>query len=269
MLWLEDGPRFGGNSPFSWEIGSSPRQLDWSQSFVRALVSAWPMDEGTGTVCYDAMGVNHGVLGGGAVRTVSQLGRSIKFSGTSQSVTVSAPKNVPIGTSERSISIDFVSPDTTICSFHIKTSSGQSFVINIGYVYGNYYIFTDAVNSANNSILPTQNIPLNNIKHSLLATFKNNKLWYYIDGSLIYSKTFDAVQYINTDAINSIVIGTYNGLANDNCTVNNVALFNKALTTEEAKQLYYNGLYIQNDDPYYLTTNRFKSWFVRPTSVWD
>jgi hypothetical protein len=39
-------------------------------------------------------------------------------------------KNVPTGTSERSISMDFISPDTTICPFYIKPTSGQSFVFN-------------------------------------------------------------------------------------------------------------------------------------------
>jgi hypothetical protein len=85
-----------------------------------------------------------------------------------------------------------------------------------------------------------------------------------LDGGLLYTSALS----INTGTVARILIGYYNNY-NNNCTSNNVALFNKALTAAEVRDLYLNGLYIKEDDAYCLNTNQFNPWFVRPSSVWD
>ena len=231
----------GTNTTYYWRIDEkgpvcSTKGTVWRFTTLETNgpVAWWKFDEGTGTIAHDSAGSNNGTIYG-ATWTTGKIAGALSFNGTSNYVDCgSGPSNY----------------DNITVSAWMKTSTKGVLVSNRynSGSYGTWYsLYSSSIEIGDNSQGGyrgiTFNTPtLNNVWHHIVYTKNGTSHAIYVDGSLDQTFTSNAdiswVQplFIGKRWNKSYDVFWFNGIIDD------VRIYNRALSTEEVALLYQQGL---------------------------
>ena len=212
--------------------GATYDQLTYSDP---SLVGYWPFDEGSGTTAYDYSGNNNnGTLVNGPTWTTGKVGGALSFDGVDDYVNL-GPKPV----------LDFQN-NFTVCTW-FKTSGTYGVLINNEgryefAPYGNYGVMVYAVANTNPGWNWTSSSHhyLNIFQHYCFVYSASALIKTYINGTNDYS--FQGSGNIGDvdSGENDIRIGgrQYNNSFHFNGIIDEVRIYNRALSDSEIKAIY-------------------------------
>jgi len=233
-------PKFG-NAPFGPEL-------------TRGLVGYWPLDD-QGGIAYDRSGHgNNGTLVGNTVTAISTRGRCLSFDGAGDYVNVGNNESLNFGTlTNFSISGWFKTESTN--DYMWIVTKGQDFNTSMFgirkfsdhklhfRIYDNLDVGVDLV---------TNNVINDGVWHHVVAVAnRNGNATMYIDANLqTDSQNISSVGNI-THTLQSLRISRnpdLNVTTQDwNGLIDEVMIFNRALSAQEVQQLYLYGLHKHRD----------------------
>lgn len=208
------------------------------------MVSYWSFDQGQGTIAYDSVGDNDGAIDG-ATWTTGQLGGALDFDGSNDYVSI--PHDPALN----------ITGDITIAAWisfaragvyeGIVTKCVGSGSRNVPYDFRTHDLsepqlaFVRADASGHERVYSKAYIPTGQWHH-VLVRVENNVPDFYVDG-IITGKYVDTV-FTKTPTGNTepVLIGRRDDGLYFGGIIDDVIIFNKALSAEEIQQLYLNGV---------------------------
>jgi hypothetical protein len=213
------------------------------------MVSYWMFDEGSGTTAYDESAYNNDGTIYGASGTTGISGSALSFDGVDDYV------NIPH--SESLNQTDAITVEFWVKAASVQPTPDQHFLIidkSHGWVDYTGWLFQSdwgkqkllwgfGDGSTWDNLVVTTSIITDDTWHHIAGTFDGNEISVYVDGNLEAIKITTGTIATNTRAVNigaSWGGGTlkrfFKGL------VDEVAIYNRALSPEEIQQHYENGL---------------------------
>ncbi len=222
------------------------------------LVAWWKFDEGTGTIAYDSAGSNHGNIHG-ATWTTGQVDGALSFDGINDYVGL--PSNNPIWLPQN----DFTA--SAWVYFDEDSVSGEhEYILDLDFTwYGTHEGCTGVAlcRSGNNSkvafyiettnttdILTSDDVLVKNRWYHVVIVRQGTTQAIYLDGSLNSSRSCsgDPIKFSGSCNDDKVNIGRYS----EQCWTNppyyldgiidDVRIYNRALSAEEVQELYEGGL---------------------------
>jgi len=204
------------------------------------IVSYWGFDEGSGSSVVDFVGTNNGQLINGPTRTTGQVGNAIQFDSSSW---VSMTDNgLPAGSNPRTVEAWIKTSDAgtgAIFVYGTPLASGQLSYVGKNFPAGsnNIWISQWGLSITTSGV----NIMDGNWHHiAVISSSGNYKI--YVDGILRASGNMTT----NTVLSGIATIGAYkvysDGTDQFIGQIDEVAIYNRALSTEEIQQQYQYGL---------------------------
>jgi hypothetical protein len=281
-----DGDLFGCEAQYSYIGGDINEPCD----VIDGLVSHWKFDEGSGSTAYDSVGNNDGTISG-ATWTSGQINGAMDFDGSSDYVNIGQPAslaNMGSGT----IMMLF-NPNTTIdgtlsnwISLFQKNDSetaleGDTFVA----FSPSGYLKLDINNDSDTQfqIFSDENYWPAGVWQHVVASWDNSTdaIRMYINGAE-QSDTLDSFTGLAMGVARDIVIG---GNSEKNAywfdgLIDEVAVFDKALSIAEVEQVYSSGISVidSNNSPmfvdelsgdYLLKSHRGRYWSAHDVWILD
>jgi hypothetical protein len=204
------------------------------------FISWWKFDEGSGTIAYDSAGGNDGTLVNSPVWATGQINGALSFDGINDYIEVN--DNVTLDITDKITVCAWVKREVTgvrhdIVAKHTNTNPYNGFHLIIGPADVQ---FAATIGGS------WQGCSGGNIDamswHYLAGTFNGMEARLYIDGNLIANKIVSGKISVNS---NKLYVGraepTYGGYFFDG-KIDDVRIYDKALTAEEIWQLYREGL---------------------------
>lgn len=201
------------------------------------LVGYWPFDEASGTTASDASGGNHpGTLVGGPVWTAGKFGNAVSFDGVDDYVNIPDP-NLIEGSSELSVSV-WAASNVTLTDnsrgivaqarggggdnmlLQLRSTDNIAFEVNTGGT-----VRTDA----NADIADTG-------WHHYVGVYTGNRVLLYVDGVLQTNQPAQSGAVIAST--NPLTIGTYDSGRNWAGVIDEVRIYNRALSATDIQDLY-------------------------------
>ncbi len=211
------------------------------------LVGYWTADGKTinGTSMTDASGNgNTGTLVATPVPAIGKIGQALAFNGSSQYVTLPNLGASVSGGSPRSISA-WIYPTSAAGNISVFSYGSNSFGTELGLLYNihtkDIYIYSNG----NDWYTADNVVPLNQWSHVVFAydggTTSNSTLHVYING-IAYTLTQSGTNIaINTTNSNYTIGNYYLGSGYFPGSLDDVRVYNRALSASEVKQLYQMG----------------------------
>lgn len=209
------------------------------------LVGYWKFDEGTGASAIDYSTYrNHGSLIGSPIRTNGILGGALRFNGTSMRVDVA-----------NTSSLNITSPSITVCGWMYRLIATRYNVIftrrsggNLQYqltwvrsnegTHGNKIRIDLGMSGGIVSFNSTLAYAQVNQWVFLAATYDGANVRIYFNGN--NAVTTPETRNIDTKAVTEFI--GYDGAGNySECIIDDVRVYNRAITEQEIKVLYRNG----------------------------
>jgi subtilisin family serine protease len=209
-------------------------------------ISHWKFDEGEGTTAYDSVGSNHGTLVNGPVWTSGQINGALDFDGDDDYVDVGDPVDG---------SLDFGATDSFSISVWVKTAEdGQPVykqrITGDGYregykvrVYFEKLYFGMKDTSNNGTEIFGSTTVTNNEWHHVVAVRDTveDKVYLYLDGTSDATPVTDnTIESLATSRSLEIARGA--GVYYYTGKIDDVRIYDRALSAEEVQQLYEEGL---------------------------
>ncbi len=224
---------------FNFADGEDLRDVEY-----RDAVCVWRFDEGSGTVAGDSWGSYNGTLNGGASWTSGKSGNAILFDGVDDSVSIAGSSGLNLGKITVTAWINASSWQNEHWKGSIVTKDNWSpstgWVLRCG--DNGKLSFVISVNNTWNEAVSDPIMQLNQWVH-VAGTYDGDKIRIYINGEL--KGEFDAADGEIDDSSIEIVIGRsakdpsriFEGV------IDEVGIFERALSGEEILSLYQNGKY--------------------------
>ncbi|MCK4751820.1 MAG: hypothetical protein KAS75_00130, partial [Planctomycetes bacterium] len=214
----------------------------WGVVVPNSLVSHWKFDETSGATAYDSAGTNHGILANGTVWTTGQIDGALYFDGSDDyvsvpdslelnitgDITISAWVNFTAGGSEQAIVTKTVSNGAINNPFDFRTSSAAEPTLR--------FVRADA--SGAEIVFSTEPIPIQSWHHVAIR-IENNVADFYVDGD-ITGKTGGLTKPATGNS-NPLLIGKRDDGWPFNGKIDDVRIYNYALSAEEILSLYQQG----------------------------
>ena len=245
---------------FNVNAGSVINKAPTSLGLITGLVGYWSFDgpDMAGVTAFDRSGQgNNGTLTNGPVRKAGRIGQALEFDGVNDWVDMGAAptvRNFSQYTASMWFNLSGIDADNVTSTLYwesINVSSNVRFklmVNGVGNAYGvqdNSLTFrfrdTDAATPIN--INSTHDIIKLNTWHHAVAVFDsiNDVQYLYLDGSLVASGSNVVSTVSNTAPADTIKIGQEGAVAGDESTIgliDDVRIYNRALSSDEIKRLY-------------------------------
>ena len=204
---------------------------------VNEPASHWKFDEGSGTIAYDCVGDNNGIIYG-AQWTIGQLDGALSFDGVNDYVDCgTGPAITGTGTFAVSAWVKTDSPAGAIVVQRTPTSADGSYglsIVNNGKAM--FYVY----NGGLGFIFQSDVIVNDGLWHHIVVVRTNSTDGeIYIDGSLAGSGSGSA------RSLNNVLVNIGRGTAGTsyfNGSIDDVRIYDTALSAEEIWQLYLDGL---------------------------
>jgi hypothetical protein len=189
------------------------------------LVAHYSFDEGAGNILYDSSGNrNHGTLVNSPTWVQGIKGGALSFNGSNQYVTIP--------------SISITNNITVSCWFVSFNNNQFGFLVSKSPVNSNWELFFEggALKWRGASYPPEIYIipPIVNKWHHAVITQIGTIAQIYIDGILVISATIPIIANGN----GPILIGTYGEAYYFNGLIDEVRIYNRALSAQEVQNLY-------------------------------
>ena len=211
----------------------------FAQFYPEGMISYWKFDEGEGVIAYDSVDANDGTIFG-ATWTPGLVGDALSFDGGYGYVDCG---NDPSLNPEIITISAWVKPTIINRWNHIvdKTGShGQDSGYKFSITNGNEFRFRIRFMDDSMTALYSNTMAQANLWYHYVATYDQEQMRIYINGNLDNSiPEIKAIKHSSS----SLVIGYNWWPSHTFCgTIDEVAIYNKALTACEIKQHYDNGL---------------------------
>jgi len=242
-------------------------------AFKNSLLDHPPGHEGTGGIAYDSAGTHDGTIYG-AAWTTGKLGGALDFDGVNDYV--DCGNNGSLNLSEVTISV-WIKTGSTDTAFSTILTKGIAYDENfgmhirettglIGFEFSSEGTYTLA-----ETIIDSSTNILDLSWHNAVGSFNGSVLKLYIDGSLqttglITVKKPDAnISQILTVGVRNEAVPTYyfDG------TIDDVRIYDRALTAEEVEQLYQPLTGLLFGDDYHLLSERGRHWPAHDVWILD
>jgi hypothetical protein len=205
------------------------------------LVSYWKLDEGQGTIAYDSVGTNDGTIHG-AMWTTGQIDGALSFDGSNDYISVPHDPTLDI-TGDITISTWLYLNEgalyeglVTKCRGRGSTNNPYDFRLTLSGL-----TLVRADESGHERVYSNLKIPLGEWHHGLVRV-ENNVPDFYVDG-VITRKSADVI-FTRTPTGNtkSVLIGARDDGLHFEGIIDDVIIFDRALSAEEIQQLYLSGV---------------------------
>jgi hypothetical protein len=223
-----------------YNYARTPAQVAWDYNQGKPI-GHWKMDEGEGMTVYDHSGNgNHGTMTNMTSDdwVEGKVNGGLEFDGVDDYVSIADPASgeLDFGTGDFSASLWFKTSNCNENFMYKRTSGGVGWFLHIDtackpYGYINE-VFTGYVNTEVND----------GQWHNYIAVFDRSGNYYgYIDGKL--EKTTDISSELLTSVNTTIpfYIGSYGSNYRFNGKIDDVRIYNYALTAEQIKEVYNGG----------------------------
>jgi len=214
------------------------------------LVAYWALDENSGNTATDSAGSNTGTLLNGPTWTTGQYNSALSFDGTDD--------YVDLGTG------NFNLTDSLTVSAWVNVSSansGYATIIGRGQYLYPFWLQLDIENKIRFGIRTTSanylttDTRLNTGQwYHLAATYQNGERIIYINGQPSKSDTLTGALYQKSGE-KTLLGNTPNSTAYFNGTIDDVRIYNRALSAQEISDLYNNAPVTLPDEPPACTPN--------------
>ena len=219
-----------------------------SDTFTRGLVAYWSFDEGTGNTAYDASGNgNNGTLTNGPKWTKGKSGSALSFDGMDDYVEVPHDESLNFGTGNFSVEFWAKIGDTydgkELVSKWDWTGNEVGFFTRLddkdGYPRVEFIISNDTYT---HRFLQTETLATGQWYHFVFQR-AGGSMEAFINGiSSIHYKYEDNVENINVNVTKFLAVGSDSwGGRNFNGLIDEVRIYNRALSAEEIRYHYNHG----------------------------
>ena len=219
----------------------------WNFATSIGLISWWKFDEGEGSIAYDSAGENHGTIHG-PTWTAGQINSALSFDGMDDYVDIPYDASLDIDASEGIT----LSVWIKLNSYPTGSDSGPIFGLydSTGAGTKNYLALAKSING--NVISWDQYPPSGGFITSIKPDLDK---WYHV--AVVQDSSHRAIYINGTLDVSDNVPETYQGNTPDTIrignradlapyyfhgTIDDVRIYDKALSAEEIGQLYQNGL---------------------------
>lgn len=244
-------------SPIMKPLVGTPIQYDHPLS--KGIVGHWLFNEGAGDRVYDLSGnQNNGVFVNEPKWVAGKFGRALEFDGNDDYVDVGSPSKALLVGRNLTIVV-WVRRDSSIRGVILgaEKESGSHALYYIDLDASHYFRFWCESESDVDYTVSSATTYNNSDWHQVVATDDGSNLKIYIDG--VFSNS-QAASFTPPDAIDNFNIGFaqerggnpnhFNGL------IDNVSIYNRALSAEDVMQLYH--------EPFCIFVRRSTAYFVAP-----
>jgi len=204
------------------------------------LVGYWPMDEGVGTKVGDFSGFGNVGSINGATWVDGKRGRALSFDG-GDFVSVAHSENLNISNT-LSISVWVKLNEITNRGIFEKTTNGTVNTQYLLFTEGGHFKFR-LIKSAMNTIVSDVNVSPNRWYY-VSATYDGTTMRMYVDG-ILQSETRTISSPIDTGTGESLIGSLGSGVYRMNGSIDDVRIYNRALSQSEISKLYTSGTAIR------------------------
>ncbi len=225
-----------------------------AQTYPEGMIGYWKFDEGSGTIAYDSVGDNHGILLNGSSWTTGQVGGALSFDGIDDYVDCGDSSNL------------YLNSFTVMAWVKSNTEIGQDrwrhkYIVHKKYNYELSWAHSTDPDYDKAIIFQSQNNVWNKAQ---IASPLNSAVWYFITG------TYDGTElkiYLNGNLENGAVVSENTRMSQNplvigavtpveghffNGLIDEVAIYDRALSISEIQEHYQNTLsgrgYEKRDD---------------------
>jgi len=238
------------NSAKTGYVASAPQT---ASSTAGRLVGWWTLDandyNSATKAFYDKSGTGNTLTSTNAATfTQGKINQAMSFDGLTDVLSRSSPSGLPAGSSARTISAWIYMTENcavfgeggALLQYGDGTGGGQEYTLQASNFAGTCYLFSDAINVANNLTITGSQIPTPNAWHHLVFTLASDGLAYryYLDGVLVGPGNFSTQISTATPTILNIGDRTDTVVANWPGRVDDFRIYNYALSAQEVAQLY-------------------------------
>lgn len=146
--------------------------------------------------------------------------------------------NIPYGSSARTVEAWIYPTGNGGTILGVNAASGQRYLVQASNYSGTWYLFTDAINGANNLTISGGELPTSSAWNHFVFTLDGSNGWkYYINGTLKKSGTFSTS--INTSTPTSVWVGDRADWPGNQAfagSIARVSVYSKALSQSEVSQ---------------------------------
>jgi len=223
------------NHPHLYSAGNNKRLLDQAQGLVLYL----PFDEGTGTIAYDYSGNNnYGTLYNGPQWVDGKVGKALSFDGVDDYVNISNSNNPDSSLRYILRGADLASPFTIILWKNSQAPITNNYWIGrVGWTNGIDLDCRFLLFDTNNNGYSINFTCTHNRWEFIASSWDKNLMKAYLNGNQIGTRSFMGPLRDNSYPIQ---IGGQTGVTwyFANGTIDEVRIYNRALSDEEIKALY-------------------------------
>lgn len=210
------------------------------------LIAYYKFDETSGTTCNDSHTSDlDGTINGATINQTGKLIKCYTFDGTNNRVDLSSGNNFLGGENYMSFSVWINTNDLSNKRWVFGTENGLNYndsTIQL-YIYDNGYLTISVYNgtSAFATTYPVSSMSINTWYH-IVGTLDDDYLRLYVNGTEINNVSRPSSATINTTTNTMVIgrLGTYNAYY-WNGEIDELAFWNKTLTTTEITALYNSG----------------------------
>jgi hypothetical protein len=224
----------------------SPDEKVYETTYPFDIVGLWHFDEGSGSITYDTSGFeSHGILVNDPTWVDGKFGKALRFDGIDDYVTNSSNWDSFVNSLK---STNQITVEAWVNLFGYQNNHPQS-VDSVIRAEGMFYLRADSDPSLDSRVTcffisngtwiwtcTSNRLPLNTWTH-LVGTWDGQNLKLYINGILINS-TLALGSFGNLGNPNITIGATWNRYEFFNGTIDEVRIYNRALTEEEIRARY-------------------------------
>ena len=207
------------------------------------LISYWKFDEGGGTIAVDNVGGNHGTLYGDATWTTGVIDGGLRFSGYGW---VNVPDSASLDISGDQVTVStWYRPSTNDTSININSQIvakwlGTNSAYALGYGLTPNHIWFGVYTGSNGVAHGPTAVDEVGKWHHIAGVYNGSEVIVYIDGVAGAVTNHTGSIYNSSKPLR--ISGYANGWRPLHGTVDDVRIYNRALSAEEIQQLYAGGL---------------------------
>lgn len=210
--------------------------IDKTHQLSKGLVGYWLLNENSGNSFKDYSGYQND---GTFINNPSWIPTGINLTGYTDYLRCNV-RNIPSGTSPRSVVIWFTPQSNGGVLFAINTTNNYKFLVLCLNYFGQWYLFSDNINTDNNVTISGSEVPVTNRLSCLVFVLSDSThAQYYLNGSHVKDIVFQIP--INTGTPTYITLGDRLDLTGQNFTgyIHSVSFYNRALSSQEVYPLFH------------------------------
>ncbi|UCC22514.1 MAG: hypothetical protein JSW23_00105 [Planctomycetota bacterium] len=231
----------------AYDLFQCTAEYSWVEEEMEPnLVAYWRFEEGSGTTAYDWVSDNDGTLTNGPVWTGGQVGGALEFDGDNDYVelgTIGGTDDLALADSSFTICA-WIKPDLTGDGWQRIVDKSDGTTGANGYTFFVHTEKTMGVFIDWNNFRSDGGVITSGIWQHVAVTGDRTDYQLYVDGLPVPGSFFDGSYNSPPSVTTNMRIGTWNHSTDRefNGSMDDVRIYNRALSSAEVEQLYQSGL---------------------------